>query len=223
MPAKKRLRVAERCEVSYDAMTPRGAGRHCEDCDRVVVNLSALTERQAISLFRESGGDLCGFVHHDGRGDPLFKPEPRAGIAVGALLAGALAACEPTSEPTSAAAPLETVAPDAANDDAVDAFVMLPMSDSVEAPAATSPTLPVGAPPTHLPLPLAGAASVLADGVASAATDGVASEQSASCDAVTEEPTAEDRALERRKRRRRQLRVRPQPHEAYGGMMMMMD
>jgi hypothetical protein len=206
---EKRLRVAERCEVPYEEMTPRGAGRHCADCDRVVVDLSALTARQALSLFRASGGDLCGYVRHDGRGDPMFKPEPRVGVAIGAMLAGALAACAPSEEPVVSLAPIaaELPLPDDAGDDA---FVMMPMSDSQTA-SVSAAAWPAASTSRTLPL-------------AEQASDRAASEgnAAASCDTVTEEPTAEDRALERRKRRRRLIAPAQRPaHEAYAGMMML--
>ncbi|MBN8615872.1 MAG: hypothetical protein J0L92_35085 [Deltaproteobacteria bacterium] len=206
---KKRLRVAERCEVPYEAMTPRGAGRHCADCDRVVVNLSALTERQALSLFRASGGDLCGYVHHDGRGEPMFKPEPRAGVAIGAMLAGALAACEPSGEPAVSLTPIAADSP-LADGAGEDAFVMMPMSEPPTSSVSSTTSPPAPAPPT-----LAHGADV---------PDPTASEEVGAASCETEEPTAEDRALERRKRRRR-LIVQPQRpvHDAYAGMMMLSE
>ena len=205
---KKRLRVAERCEVPYESMTPREGGRRCADCDRVVVNLSALTERQALSLFRASGGDLCGYVHHDGRGDPMFKPEPRAGVAIGAMLAGTLAACEPSEDPAVSLAPIAADHP-LADDAGDDAFVMMPMSESPSASGSAASMPPESAPPA------------LAEG-----SEPPASEEAgaASCDTPTEEPTAEDRALERRKRRRRLIAPAQRPaHEAYAGMMMLSE
>ncbi len=218
---KKRLRVAERCDVPYDAMTPRGRGRHCADCDRVVVNVSALTERQALSLFRERGGDLCGYVQHDGGGNPLFRPEPRAGVAMGALLAGALAACEPNAEPEATAAPLMALAPasDAASDDATnhDAFVMMPISESSGTEVAVAEGgLVQGSEPN------AASSEPTAASDDAVALDDVVATDGAAC-GTAGEPTAEDRALERRKRRRRQVHVRPRPHEQFAGMMMLME
>lgn len=94
------LVVAEPCDVPLDTMTPRGRGRYCGKCDRVVENLSALTEREALARLAASGDDLCGTLAHDERGEPIFAPEPRRPWLAAVAVASTLAACAPdaTSE-----------------------------------------------------------------------------------------------------------------------------
>jgi hypothetical protein len=161
-------------------MAPRAGGRHCAECDRVVTNVSALTKREAIALYEARGGDLCGYVVHDGRGEPTFAPEPRAPLALGVLVAGALAACEPQAPPpieTSASASLAPPLPP----------LMRPMSDEPE-PAAPEPDEIVLAAAEPIAIELASSGEPLI-------------EQSP--------PTPEDRARERRKRAARRPRVPP--------------
>jgi hypothetical protein len=92
-------------------MAPRDGGRHCAECDRVVTNVSAMTKREAIALYEARGGDLCGYVVHDGRGEPIFAPERRAPLALGALVAGALTACTQEPPPETAIAASASLAP----------------------------------------------------------------------------------------------------------------
>lgn len=108
---RKRLRIALACDVPYESMAPRDGGRHCAECDRVVTNVSAMTKREAIALYEARGGDLCGYVVHDGRGEPIFAPEPRAPLALGVLVAGALAACEPQAAPPAEISASASLAP----------------------------------------------------------------------------------------------------------------
>lgn len=47
------------CPLSWDSLTPVGADRACDRCERVVVDLSQLEEQDAIALVRRNP-DTCG-------------------------------------------------------------------------------------------------------------------------------------------------------------------
>lgn len=83
-------------------MEPRGHGRHCLSCDRVVIDLTRATPTQALgyaALFG-SGGRLCGRLRVDAEGDAILRREPtreptrerpgrRFGLAVATALGSA--------------------------------------------------------------------------------------------------------------------------------------
>ncbi len=195
----KRLRVAQACDVPFATMEPREGGRHCSRCDRVVADLSAMTRREAVALYRARGGDLCGYLAHDGAGEPLHVPERTSSRVASTALAVLLAACDATepSEPRPA-----VTTPTAASGALSPRPMMLPIDSQTPAPVTASLE-----PPSDGPARLAGA-----DEPAIAPTGGL--------EPIA--PSAEDRALERRKRAARRPR-RPPPHSAFAGMMLLDD
>ena len=82
------LRLANPCQVDWAEMTPAPGGRHCAQCDKVVVDLTRATRREAIGLASVFGGQgLCGRVRHAGDGAVLFKSEARADRPLGMNMA----------------------------------------------------------------------------------------------------------------------------------------
>jgi len=191
--SRKRLRVAQACDVPFGAMEPLAEGRHCERCDRVVADLSVMTRREAVALYHTRGGDLCGYLVHDGAGDPLHAPERRASMLASAAAMTMLAAC-------AADGPGESVASTTIAAVAPPALPTIPAMPPIDPEASPPPGNPPPArvktshppPPAHRQPPR------------------------------PQPPTAEDRALERRKRAARRPR-RPRPHTAFAGMMVLED
>jgi hypothetical protein len=65
--------IARPCGADWNAMSPRGTARLCGECDKVVHDLSALSEREARSLLRaRSTEGLCIRYLHDANGDIWF-------------------------------------------------------------------------------------------------------------------------------------------------------
>jgi hypothetical protein len=190
-------------------MEPRGEGRYCARCERVVADLTALTRREAVALFHARGGELCGYLAFDATGAPLHAPEPRP-LALGAVVATFLAACDPEPpDPTSAHAPivLAVGSPSGAPDPVAQEWVMRPIDPGAPSPpggavaeAARAGSDEVGGEPT---------CESTAPGEAVASAEGLV-------------PTPADRARERHKRAARRPQV-PPPHTAYAGMMMLDD
>lgn len=95
---KSALPIAAPCGESWETMTPEGGGRLCATCDKVVHDLSSMSEARAKRLLA-SKGNLCVRYLFDERGNVWFAGEtpPLAARLLnrakrGAVLVAALAA-----------------------------------------------------------------------------------------------------------------------------------
>lgn len=100
-----------------DGPTSGGAEKYCQKCDKTVVDMTALTRRQAEKLLVQAGGELCGRLRVDPSGAPVFRREgQRAPSLLGLATASLLAACGSTTEEsgssTSVAASVEARSPE---------------------------------------------------------------------------------------------------------------
>jgi len=212
-PALPKLRIVASCDASYADMRPVDGGRYCAECDRVIPNLSELTRREAIALFHAKGRDLCGFLAHDARGEPIFAPERPASLLAATVLAGALAACEasPTADPTLRAVEAARDTDDARvepPDTTASQTVMVPMESTPSADRAACDTTPRD-PDDTLGTDTASPEQGLEQG---------SDEGAEAAEPGTEPQTDEERALEARKRRRRRV-AHPRPHAQMLGML----
>lgn len=102
---KSSLVLASPCEESFLSMPLQGRGRHCEQCQKTVVDMTRMTRREAEALFDRENENLCGYVLSNEEGETFFRSEPRlpsmlaTGLAA-ALLVSGCGAAEP--------APVET-------------------------------------------------------------------------------------------------------------------
>ena len=46
------LHIPEPCHENWDAMTPQDKGRHCQSCNKIVVDFSVMTDRQVLDYFK---------------------------------------------------------------------------------------------------------------------------------------------------------------------------
>jgi hypothetical protein len=91
MGAMRRLPLLYRCDRRWADMDGDGVVRRCHDCERDVVNLSALDEATAATLLREQSVTAC--VRYDCAPGSTIKFARRAGtLAVAAAAAVLLAA-----------------------------------------------------------------------------------------------------------------------------------
>jgi hypothetical protein len=75
-------RIARPCGADWNAMSPRGTARFCSACDKLVHDLSSMSEREARTLLQgRSTEGLCIRYLHDERGEIWF-----GGSAAGAGL-----------------------------------------------------------------------------------------------------------------------------------------
>lgn len=69
------LHIPEPCHENWDAMTPQDKGRHCQSCNKVVVDFSVMTDRQVLDYFKNAHGNTCGRFHNDQLQRPLIEPQ----------------------------------------------------------------------------------------------------------------------------------------------------
>jgi len=89
------MQIASPCSQDWAGMKPQGAGRHCAQCDRVVMDFYDLTDSELLRLFQKHEGKLCGRFREDqlNREIPfLASPPQNSHKAMGALLSGLLLA-----------------------------------------------------------------------------------------------------------------------------------
>lgn len=98
--------IASPCSADWQKMTPADKGRFCADCNKVVRDLSSLTESEAKQLLGSVKNEaLCVRYLYDAHGRLFFSDRPaplvsatllsRAKRAATFALAPALAACAP--------------------------------------------------------------------------------------------------------------------------------
>lgn len=94
------LPMAYRCDADYDAMSPVAGGRLCGSCDRVVHDLSAMSEREAARFMSRPRDGHRACLKYDVRpdGSVVYRKDDPPRLAAG-LVVAALAACTP-HEPT---------------------------------------------------------------------------------------------------------------------------
>jgi hypothetical protein len=102
LPMLDNLRVATPCRANWDRMLGDDRVRHCNDCNKSVFNLSAMTRDQAEALIVAKNGDLCARYYQRADGTILLSDctvgvsqrNKRRLVAAGALalLAGTSAA-----------------------------------------------------------------------------------------------------------------------------------
>ena len=56
------LSVPTPCHENWENMTPNERGRHCDSCNKTVVDFSLFSDRQLIDSFTKVTGNICGRV-----------------------------------------------------------------------------------------------------------------------------------------------------------------
>ncbi len=54
------LNIAEPCSENWDEMMPNAKGRHCDKCEKTVVDFTGKTDRQIITAIKQAEGRVCG-------------------------------------------------------------------------------------------------------------------------------------------------------------------
>lgn len=115
------FQIQQPCPLSLDALEGDGPRRYCDQCQRQVHDLSALTRRQALRLrrrFQRRGERLCGIIRRHPDGRLHFQPDLRQRLtrrlralpALAVLLAPGGCPDEPAAEaPEVEAAEVEAV------------------------------------------------------------------------------------------------------------------
>ena len=69
--------IPEPCHENWDAMTPQDKGRHCESCNKIVVDFSIMSDRQVLEYFKTTIGKTCGRFHEDQLQRPFIEPQQK--------------------------------------------------------------------------------------------------------------------------------------------------
>lgn len=87
------LSIPQPCHEDWDKMTPTEKGRHCQSCQKEVVDFSALTDQQILDLFAKNSSGLCGRFQSTQLDRQLFlkpasttTPWAKAGLLAASLL-----------------------------------------------------------------------------------------------------------------------------------------
>lgn len=71
------LHIPEPCHENWDAMTPQDKGRHCQSCNKIVVDFSVMSDRQVLEYFKTKIGKTCGRFNDDQLQRPLVEPHQK--------------------------------------------------------------------------------------------------------------------------------------------------
>jgi len=72
------LHIPEPCHENWDAMTNADKGRHCQSCNKIVVDFSVMSDRQVLEYFKTTTGKTCGRFHDDQLQRPLIEPQQKS-------------------------------------------------------------------------------------------------------------------------------------------------
>jgi len=88
--------IPEPCDEKWANMSPSKGGRHCERCEKTVVDFTHKTDREIAYLYKQSDGQICGrFLTCQLKRDIILDPKSPSQIrskAAAVLLAGMLSA-----------------------------------------------------------------------------------------------------------------------------------
>ena len=59
------LSIPQPCHEDWDKMTPTEKGRHCQSCQKEVVDFTAMSDQQILDLFSKNKNGLCGRFRTD--------------------------------------------------------------------------------------------------------------------------------------------------------------
>lgn len=99
-----KVTIPQPCHEDWNKMTPKEKGRYCDACEKVVVDMTKLTDHEIFNLV-DSGSKICGRFRNDQLDRPMEARTPlrfkKSHWAIAAsLLVGLsfLASCESNNE-----------------------------------------------------------------------------------------------------------------------------
>ena len=70
MSKKFKIEIAEPCHEDWEKMTPKDQGRHCDSCEKVVVDFSSRSDAFIAQYFKEHN-NICGRFRPDQLNRPI--------------------------------------------------------------------------------------------------------------------------------------------------------
>lgn len=92
---RRALNVVSPCSENIDNFESHAQGHFCRSCERVVIDMTRMTEKAAFKIVEDAHERVCGLILRDQNGDAVFRQEPKrspviaAAIAAGSMLAAA--------------------------------------------------------------------------------------------------------------------------------------
>jgi len=72
------LNIPTPCTQNWDTMEERSIGRHCNNCNKTVVDFTSFTDEQLVGFFQRSEGNICGRIEqHRLNKSFILPPEPK--------------------------------------------------------------------------------------------------------------------------------------------------
>ncbi|MEO1260355.1 MAG: carboxypeptidase-like regulatory domain-containing protein [Bacteroidota bacterium] len=97
------------CPEKWNKMEERPDGRHCQRCEKTVVDFSDKSDREVVAYFKKMSGNVCGRFRSDQVGRPhhFYSKEKNIGRiqALGLLLSGLLFGADVKGDTTSVKVP----------------------------------------------------------------------------------------------------------------------
>jgi hypothetical protein len=59
-PKNLKLSIPEPCSQNWNYMTSAEVGRHCDNCEKTVIDFSTFTDRELVEFFKKATGKICG-------------------------------------------------------------------------------------------------------------------------------------------------------------------
>ncbi len=75
MKQQLQLSIPAPCGESWEDMTPEAQGRHCQKCDRNILDFTHYSDRQLLDLVQKKNGQLCGRFTANQLNRPLIAPK----------------------------------------------------------------------------------------------------------------------------------------------------
>lgn len=74
MKAHVELDIHQPCHENWEVMSPAGEGRHCAQCNKVVVDFTQMSDEDVLQYFKQSNGSVCGRLRVEQLSKPDIKP-----------------------------------------------------------------------------------------------------------------------------------------------------
>ena len=65
MPKHIQIKVQESCHENWNGMQPNQQGRHCQSCQKTVVDFTDMTDTELVNFFTKNKGNTCGRFNND--------------------------------------------------------------------------------------------------------------------------------------------------------------
>ncbi|MFK7771682.1 MAG: T9SS type A sorting domain-containing protein [Saprospiraceae bacterium] len=96
--AKKylQIQIPTPCSEDFSKMTAVEKGHFCNNCEKVVIDFSKMSDQEIANFYKKNGGKLCGRFHHSQLNRDIRLTQPKVnsifGKAAGLILTGVLSA-----------------------------------------------------------------------------------------------------------------------------------